>query len=260
MKQHSTSIVDPKADIAEDVEIGPFCIVHAGARIGSGSRLISHVVIHGCVDAGQENSFHQGCSIGDQPQDFSYKGEETTVRIGNNNVFREFFSVHRGTFKDKRETVIGDKNYFMAHSHVAHDCIVGSNVTFANCGNLAGHTIVDDFATVGAFCGVHQHCRVGLHAFMGASTIATKDIMPFALVVAGAGNRAQVFGPNAVGLKRKGYSPEAIINIRRVYKLICNSGLNTTQALDKISDELEATEEVNLIVDFIKSSKRGVVK
>ena len=260
MKQHPTAIIDPKAELADNVEVGPFCIVHAGAKIGAGSRLLSHVVIHGCVDAGENNTYHQCCSIGDVPQDFTYQGEETTVTIGNGNVFREFFSVHRGTVKDRATTTIGNDNYFMAHSHVAHDCIVGSNTTFANCGSLAGHTVIEDHANIGPFCGVHQHCRVGQHAFMGAATIATKDVVPFALVVADTGNRAKIFGPNAVGLKRKGFTPEAIKNIRRVYKLLFSSSLNTTQALEKIAEELETTAEINAIVDFVKSAKRGVVK
>lgn len=136
MKQHSTSIVDPQAEVAADVEIGPFCIVHNGAKIGAGSKLLSHVVIHGCVESGENNVFHQGCSIGDTPQDFSYADERTTVKIGSDNVFREFFSVHRGTAKDRATTIIGDNNYCMAHTHVAHDCLVGNNVTFANCASL----------------------------------------------------------------------------------------------------------------------------
>jgi UDP-N-acetylglucosamine acyltransferase len=257
MKQHPTAIVAPEAQIAGDVEIGPYSIIHSGAVVGPGTVVESHVVIHGSARIGGANRFHQGCAIGDLPQDFSYDGEETLVVIGDHNVFREFCTVHRGTARGRRETVIGNHNYFMAYSHIAHDCVVGNNTVFGNAGSIAGHVLIEDNATVGPFCGVHQYCRVGAHGWMGAYSVATKDVLPYSKTV---GNRARVFGPNLVGLQRKGLSTEAIKNIRKAYRFLFQSKLNTTQALEQIEQEIIGCPEVDYIVQFIRSSKRGVIK
>lgn len=257
MKQHPTALVDAKAHVADSVEIGPYSIVYAGAEIGPDTVIESHVVIHGCVSLGRNNRIHQACAFGDEPQDISYAGTDTKVIIGNNNSFREFCTVHRGTEKSDGKTIIGDNNYFMAYSHVAHDCYVGNHTTFANAGSLAGHSIVDDHATVGPFSGVHQFCRVGTHGFIGAYTVVIKDVLPYCKVV---GNRAKAYGPNIVGLQRKGMGKEAIENIHRAYRLLFQSKLNTSQALARIEEEIVGSPEVDLLVDFIRTSKRGIIK
>jgi len=257
VKQHPTAIVDPGADIADDVAIGPFSIIHAGAVIGSGCVIESHVVIHGSARIGSGNRFHQACAIGDLPQDFSFDGEPTIVIIGQNNTFREFCTIHRGTANGRGETVIGNNNYFMAYAHIAHDCIVGNNTIFGNAGSIAGHVLIEDHATVGPFCGVHQYCRVGAHGWMGAYSVATKDVLPYSKTV---GNRARVFGPNLVGLQRKGLSTDAIKSIRRAYRFLFQSKLNTTQALEMIEEEIVGCPEVDYMVQFIRSSKRGIIK
>lgn len=256
MKQHPFAVVDPGAEIADDVEIGPACIVHAGAVLGPGTVLHSHVVIHGCVRTGAGNQFHQGCSIGNDPQDTSLD-KPTHVEIGDRNTFREFVTVHRGTFKDRRLTTIGSDNLFMAYSHVAHDCIVGNHTTFYNSGNLAGHVVVEDHAGVGALSGVHQFCRIGAFSFMGAGTIATKDVVPYALVN---GQRAVICGVNLVGLRRKGFSRPAIDAIKEAFRLLFYSPLNTTQALERIEAEIRDVPEVDRLVAFVRAARRGIVK
>ena len=257
MKQHPTAIVDPGAEIADDVEIGPYSIIHGGAVIGSGCVIDSHVVIHCSARIGSGNRFHQACAIGDLPQDFSYEGEPTIVAIGDNNTLREFCTVHRGTANGRGETVIGNNNYIMAYSHIAHDCIIGDYTVFGNAGSIAGHVLIEDHATVGPFCGVHQYCRVGAHGWMGAYSVATKDVLPYSKTV---GNRAKVFGPNLVGLQRKGLSTDAIKNIKRAYRFLFQSKLNTSQALEKIEEEIVGCPEVDYMVQFIRTSKRGIIK
>lgn len=256
MKQHPFAVVEPGAEIADDVEIGPCCIVHSGAVIGPGCVLRSHVVIHGCARIGAANTFHQGCSIGDDPQDNSQE-KPTYVEIGDGNTFREHVTVHRGTFKDRRLTTIGDDNLFMAYSHVAHDCIVGNHTTFYNSGNLAGHVIVEDYAGIGALGGVHQFCRIGAYSFMGAGTIATKDVVPYALVN---GQRAVICGVNLVGLRRKGFPRPTIDKIKEAYRLLFYSPLNTTQALERIEAEIAECPEVDRLVAFVREAKRGIAK
>lgn len=249
--------MDPKAKVAGSVEIGPYSIVHAGAEIGPDTVIESHVVIHGCVSLGRNNRIHQACALGDEPQDVSYSGADTKVTIGNNNSFHEFCTVHRGTEKGGGMTTIGDDNYFMAYSHVAHDCHVGSHTTFANAGSLAGHVVIDDHATVGPFSGVHQFCRVGTHGFIGAYTVVIKDVLPYCKVV---GNRAKAYGPNILGLQRKGMNEEAIGNIRKAFRFLFQSKLNTTQALTRIEEEIVGSPEVDILVEFIRTSKRGIIK
>lgn len=257
MRQHPTAIIDPGAEVAEDAEVGPYSIVHAGARIGPGTVVESQVVIHGCAAIGSGNRFHQACAIGDLPQDITYQGSPTKVIIGNDNVFREFCTVHRGTEGGAGVTTIGDSNYFMAYAHVAHDCQVGNFTTFANAGSIAGHVLVEDYSTVGPFSGVHQFCRVGTHGWIGAYSVVTKDVVPYSKTV---GNRARVYGPNLMGLQRRGFSIEAIRSIRRAYRLLFQSKLNTSQALERIEEEITGSPEVDYLVQFIRSSKRGITK
>jgi len=248
--------VDPAALLGPAVRIGPFCVVGPRVRLGGGCILESHVVIDGDTRVGEHNRFYPFGSIGLAPQDLKYRGEDTRVEIGAGNTFREGVTVHRGTSGGGGVTRIGSHNLFMAQVHIAHDCTIGDHTIFANAAALAGHVEVDDWATIGAFSGIHQFCRVGTHAYVGGATIATKDVLPFSMTV---GNRARIFGPNLLGLRRRGFSPEAIAALRRAYRVLLQSRLNTSAALARLEAEGPLSPEVRLLVDFIKASKRGVV-
>jgi UDP-N-acetylglucosamine acyltransferase len=254
--------VDPLARVAAGavlepgVAVGPFCVVGDGVRLGRGTVLDSHVVIEGDTRVGQDNHFFPFSSIGLVPQDLKFRGEPSRVEIGERNVFREGTTVHRGTAGGGGLTRVGSDNLFMAQVHVAHDCLVGSHTIFANAATLSGHVEVHDFATLGGFSGVHQFCRVGTHAFMGGATVATRDVAPFSLTV---GNRAHFFGLNLVGLRRRGLSPGAIAALRRAYRLLTQVGLPLAEALRRLDGEGPHDEEVRTVVDFVRTSKRGVI-
>jgi UDP-N-acetylglucosamine acyltransferase len=254
--------VDPLARVAAGavlepgVRVGPFCLVGERVRLGRGTVLESHVVIDGDTRVGDGNRFFPFSSIGLVPQDLKFRGEASRVEIGDRNVFREGTTVHRGTAGGGSLTRIGSDNLFMAQVHVAHDCLVGSHTVFANATALSGHVEVQDFATLGGFCGVHQFCRVGTHAFMGGATIATRDVAPFSLTV---GNRAHFFGVNGIGLRRRGFSPEAIVALRQAYRVLVQRGRPLAEALSRLEAEGPHTDEVRTVVEFVRSSKRGVV-
>ena len=254
--------VDPLARVAAGavlepgVRVGPFCLVGEKVSLGRGTVLESHVVIDGDTRVGAGNRFFPFSSIGLVPQDLKFRGEATRVEIGDRNVFREGTTVHRGTAGGGGLTRIGSDNLFMAQAHVAHDCLVGSHTIFANAAALSGHVEVHDFATLGGFSGVHQFCRVGTHAFMGGATITTKDVAPFSLTV---GNRAHFFGVNRVGLRRRGFSPEAISALREAYRVLARRGVSLAEALDRLEAAGPHTEEVRAVVEFVRASKRGVV-
>jgi UDP-N-acetylglucosamine acyltransferase len=248
--------VAPAAALAPGVRVGPFCVVGPGVRLGRGSTLESHVVIDGDTRVGERNRFFPFSSIGLVPQDLKYRGEASRVEIGDRNTFREGATVHRGTAGGGGLTRIGSDNLFMAQAHVAHDCLVGSHTVFANAAALSGHVEVQDYATLGGLSGVHQFCRVGQHAFMGGATIATKDVAPFSLTV---GNRAQLFGVNVVGLRRRGFSAEAIGALRQAYRVLARTDLPLGEALRRLEADGPHTAEVRSLVDFVRSSKRGVI-
>jgi UDP-N-acetylglucosamine acyltransferase len=254
--------VDPLARVAAGavlepgVRVGPFCVVGEKVRLGRGTRLESHVAIDGDTRVGEGNRFFPFSSIGLVPQDLKFRGEATRVEIGDRNVFREGSTVHRGTAGGGGLTRIGSHNLFMAQVHVAHDCLVGSHTILANAAALSGHVEVQDFATLGGFSGVHQFCRVGTHAFMGGATITTRDVAPFSLTV---GNRARFFGLNGVGLRRRGFPPEAISALRQAYRVLARSGLPLAEALARLEAEGPHTDEVRTVVAFVRSSRRGVV-
>jgi UDP-N-acetylglucosamine acyltransferase len=254
--------VDPMARVAgtavlePGVRVGPFCVVGPGVRLGRGSRLLSHVVVDGDTTVGEHNRFFPFSSIGLVPQDLKYRGEPSRVEIGDRNTFREGSTVHRGTEGGGGLTRIGSDNLFMAQSHVAHDCRVGDHTVFANGAALSGHVEVQDWAILGGMAGVHQFCRVGTHAFMGGATVATRDVLPYSMTV---GDRARVFGLNLVGLRRRGFSPEAIAALRQAYRVLLQSRLPLAAALVRLEAEGPGTREVAFLVDFIRTSKRGVV-
>jgi UDP-N-acetylglucosamine acyltransferase len=225
-------------------------------QIGRDCKIGSSTVIDGWTTIGDGNEIFPMASIGLVPQDLKFGGEPTRVTIGDRNVIREFVTIHRGTALGGGVTSIGDHNLLMAYTHIAHDCLIGDHTIFANGASLAGHVQVEDWATINAFTGVHQFCRVGQHAFLGAYTVATKDVLPYSKTV---GNRACIYGVNGLGLARRGFSPEAIAAIRHAYRVLLQSRLNTSEAVARLEADPDTTPEVRRIVDFIKSSKRGVV-
>lgn len=254
---HETAIVSPDAEIGTGTYIGPFCTVGGSVVLGDGVRLESHVVIDGDTSIGAETHIFPFASVGLAPQDLKYKGEPTKTVIGKRNQIREFVTIHRGTGSGNGITVIGDDNLLMAQAHVAHDCRLGSGIIMANAATLAGHVEIDDGASVGAYSGVHQFCRVGFQAFIGGYSVVVKDAMPFAIIQ---GNHAKCYGLNRLGMKRRGYSKESISALNHAFHLLLASKLNTTQAIERIRAEISDVKEVDLLVNFIEASKRGVVK
>lgn len=254
---HPTSIVDSKAKLADGVVVGPYTIIEADVEIGADCEIGPFCRFGIGTTIGVRNRFESHCSIGAPPQDLKYAGEATRLEIGDDNLFREFVSFHRGTAGGGGVTTIGSKNLFMAYVHVAHDCHVGTGTIFANNATLAGHVDVGDFSTVGALSAIHQFSRVGTHAFLGAFTAATKDCLPYMSTV---GNRPpKCYGPNTIGLERKGFSPASRKALKGLWRLLRDPKLNTSQAVERIREELAGQEEVEVVLQFIDSSERGVI-
>jgi UDP-N-acetylglucosamine acyltransferase len=258
MPIHPTAIVDPGAAIAESAEIGPYSIVGADVEIGPRTRLTAHVFLEGPLSIGEDNLLFPYSTVGVAPQDLKYRGERSRTAIGHRNRIREFVTIHRGTEGGGMVTSIGDDNLLMAYAHVAHDVRIGSHTVLANAVTLGGHVIVEDWTVIGASTGVHQFCRVGRHAFVGGYSVITQDVLPYSNTVTA--REAKVFGPNATGLKRRGFSAAAVEALHKAFRLLTHSGLNTTQALDRIGAEVEASPEVKELVEFIHSASRGFVK
>lgn len=254
---HSTAIIDPTAQIAPDVEIGPWTVVGAEVEIDAGTWIGPHVVLKGPTKIGKQNKIFQFASIGEDPQDKKFRGERTFLEIGDRNVIREFCTFNRGTAQDKGVTRIGNDNLFMAYVHIAHDCWVGNNTVFANNASLAGHVTVEDFVVLCGFAGASQFCRVGSHSFAAMGSMIDKDIPPFVKV---SGYYAKPFGLNTVGMQRRGFSPETILSLRRAYKTIYRKGLTVSQSLQELADMLPICPEVQLFIDFINESERGIVR
>ncbi len=251
---HPTAIVHSDATIGAGTEIGPYATIGEHVRIGRDCRIGASAVIDGWTEIGDANEIFPMASVGLIPQDLKFGGERTRLLIGNRNIIREFATIHRGTAGGGGLTRIGDHNLFMAYAHVAHDCHVGNETIFGNGATLAGHVVVEDYANVGAFSGVHQFCRVGSHAFIGGYSVVTKDALPFAKTV---GNRARIYGLNTIGLVRRKFSQDAIAKLRRAYRYLLHS--NTSRALAQIEqDPTLHCPEVQYVVDFIRTSKRGV--
>jgi UDP-N-acetylglucosamine acyltransferase len=252
---HPTAIIQPGARVAEGVRIGPYAVIGENVSLGRDTEVGASAVLDGFTTIGERNRIFPFASIGLEPQDRKFKGEESTLEIGDDNIFREFVTIHRGTAPGGGRTVIGDSNLFMAYAHIAHDCIIGSHTTFGNAATLAGHVEVEDHAGIGAYSGVHQFCRVGAHAFIGGYSAVTQDVLPFSKTV---GNRARLYGVNTVGLTRREFPRQRIAVIRHAFRLLQHSKLNVSQALTRLEQE-PASEDIDLLVDFIRSSKRGVV-
>jgi UDP-N-acetylglucosamine acyltransferase len=253
---HSSAIVSPKAQIGENVTIGPFAIIEDGVVVGDGCTIVSSSRIASGAVLGKNVKVFHGAVIGTIPQDLKFEGEETRAVIGDNTVVREYATINRGT-KAHGETTIGQNCFLMAYSHVAHDCIIGNNVILANSVNLAGHIEIDDYAIIGGVVPVHQFVKIGAHSMVGGGFRIPQDICPYSLA---AGYPLKVMGLNAVGLKRRGFKPEAIKALQLAFKFLFQSKLNTTQAVEKIKSEMEIIPEVKVILDFLERSNRGIVK
>jgi len=258
MAVHPTAIIDPAAGVDASAEIGPYCIVGAEVEIGARTRLMANVYLEGPMAIGEDNVFFPFSSIGVASQDLKYKGERAWTRIGSRNRIREFVTIHRGTQGGGLETVIGDDNLLMTYTHVAHDCKIGNHVILGNSVGLAGHVTVEDWADVSPFSGVHQFCRIGRHAFVGPYSVIKQDVMPYSLT--SAQPDVDVYGANSVGLGRRGVEKSSIEALQTALRLLTRAGLNTSQAVEKIREEVPACAEVEELLAFIAASPRGVVK
>ncbi len=249
--------VDPSASLAPGVSIGAYSIIGAGVEIGADTIIGPHVVIKGPTIIGKENRLYSFSSIGDDPQDKKYAGEQTRLEIGDRNVIREYCTINRGTEQGGGVTRIGDDNWIMAYVHIAHDCFIANNTVFANNASLAGHVKVDDFAVLGGFTLVHQFCSIGAHSFSGMGSTLSKDLPPYVMA---SGNPATPRGLNSEGLKRRGFSPETIQVLRRAYRILFRSGLTLNQALEKLRQLKQEHKEVAVLVNFLEQSKRSILR
>ena len=259
MSIHPTAIISSKAEIGRNCSIGPYSVIGDEVILHDGVTVASHCVIEGPAEFGDGCKFFPFVSAGQIPHDLKYHGERSWLRVGARNTFREFTTIHRGTELGGAVTQIGDDNLFMAQAHVAHDCVIGNHVIFANGASLAGHVVVEDYATLNAYTGIHQFCRIGRHAFVGAYSVLSRDALPYAKTV-GYHNQARCYGANTVGLQRRGLSGDQIGRISRAFKLLLNSKMNTSQAVEAIVEEMSGHPEIDYLVEFIKSSTRGVIK
>jgi UDP-N-acetylglucosamine acyltransferase len=254
---HPTAIVHPKARVAEGVEIGPYSVIGEHVAIGKETKIASHVVIEGWTTIGERNHIFPFSSIGMPPQDIGYKEEETSLIIGDDNVIRECATIHRATTKEDRKTIIGNKNFLMAYSHVAHDCKLGNNIIMANSVALGGHIIIEDCAIIGGIVCIHQFARIGAYSIIGGGSAVSLDIPPY---VSAAGNHAKLYGLNLIGLKRRGFNDESINNVKKAYKTIFRSGLTLEEALQKTLAELPDSKEAQHFVSFIRGTRRGITR
>ena len=257
-KIHAQAIVSLEAKIGAGVEVGAFAVVGAGVEFGEGCVLHPHAVVNGPSKFGAKNVFHSFCVIGGDPQDYTFGGERVGLEAGDGNTYREYVTISRGTAKGGGITRLGNNNFFLAYSHVGHDCQIGSNTLFVNGATLAGHVTVEDFVTIGAFSPVHQFCRLGRYAYIGASTVITQDVLPFSLIVTERETRC--FGPNTIGLERKGFSSDRIRTLEKAFRLLVRSRKNTTQALEEMRRELGNSDDVKEMIEFVEKAERGIVK
>lgn len=252
------AVVDPSAKLGHGVHVGPYTTIGPDVEIGDNTWIGPHVVINGPSRIGKNNRIYQFASVGEDPQDKKFKGEKTWLTIGDNNVIREFCTIHRSALATPDSaTKIGNNNYFMAYVHIAHDCHIANHTIFNNCANIAGHVHVDDYAILGAFTGVHQFAKIGAHSFISKNCMVGKDVLPYTLV---AGHDAKTYGLNTVGLRRRGFSSLTILNLRRAYKIICRKGLLVNDAILRLEQMLNDCPEVQLMIDSLNNSERGIVR
>ena len=258
MAIHPTALIDPDADISREAEIGPYCIIGSGVTIGARTRLLAHVYLEGKLTIGKDNIFHPYCSCGVTPQDKKYKGEPSETRIGDGNSIREFVTINRGTEGGGMLTSIGDGNLIMAYVHVAHDVIIHNHTIIGNGVTFAGHIIVEDHANISGLTAIHHFCRIGRHAMVGSRSVIKQDVLPYSITATN--HEVEVYGANRIGLERTGYSNESVENLQNAFRILTRSGLNTTQALVRIEEEVPQTDEVKTLLSFIRGSQRGFVK
>jgi len=254
---HTTAIVDPKAEIDSTVKIGPYSIIKNNVFIGPGTVIGSHVVVEPYVTIGSDCHIFQYAAIGAVPQSLKFKGEKTYVKIGNGSIIREFVTIHRGTKFGGGVTEVGEKNFLMAYTHIAHDCKTGRKVVLANNATLGGHITIGDYATVGGLVAIHQFVRIGDHAYVGGKSAVVKDIPPYVIA---AGDRAKLHGLNSVGLKRFGFPQKTLLSLKKTYRIIFRIGLTMNEAIERVRAEVEQIPEVINFIDFIQSSQRGVTR
>lgn len=256
---HPSAIIDATAQLAADVEVGPYAIIGRQVTIGAGSKIGPHAVIGDWTSIGQNNQIFHHASIGAPPQDLKYKGEECWTRIGDNNTIREFATIHRGTVTGHAETVVGNNNLLMAYSHVAHDCVIGSGVVMANVATLAGHVTVQDNVILGGLVAVHQFATVGAYSMIGGGTLIGLDIPPYMIATSGKRD-AKLRGLNLIGLKRRGFTDETINKLKKAYKTLFMANLSIPEAIGKIRSEISGCPEVDNLLNFIEQSKRGICR
>ena len=257
MDIHPTAIVHPKAQIGPEVSIGAYTLVGEHVRLGGGTRIDAHAVIEGWTDIGERCRISSFASIGAPPQAMRYRGEPTRVAIGDDNIIREYVTIHRGTVEGGGQTTLGQGNFIMAYSHIAHDCRVGNQVVMANSSTLAGHILVEDFAIVGGLVAIHQYVRVGCYSIIGGASGIPQDIPPY---MCAAGNRAKLFGLNSVGLKRHRFPEETVAALKHAYRILFRSHLTLRKAIQKAAEEVAPLPEVKHLLEFVGSSKRGVCR
>jgi UDP-N-acetylglucosamine acyltransferase len=255
---HPQATVAASAKLGEGVQVGAHAVVGEEVELGDGCVVRAHAVVQGPSKFGKNNVFHAFSVVGGDPQDYTFRNERTELVAGDGNIFREYVTVSRGTQKGGGRTSLGDENFFLAYSHVGHDCVIGSHTLFVNGATLAGHVTVEDFATIGAFCPVHQFCRIGRYAYVGASTVVTQDVPPFSKIVTE--RKTKSFGVNAIGLERKGFSPKRLRTLKQAYRLLLRSKLNTSQALAEMRKTLADSPDVQELIQFVESAERGIVK
>lgn len=251
------AIIEPGAEIGDNVSVGPFSIVSGNVSIGDDTWIGPHVVINGRTRIGRGNRIYQFSSIGEAPQHLGYGGEDTALEIGDNNIVREYTTINRGTAEGGGVTRIGDNNFLMAYVHIAHDCVIGCNTIFANCASLAGHVTVDDYAILGGFTLVHQFCRIGAHSITGIGCVCLQDVPPFTVA---AGNRAQPHGINVKGLRRRRFAEEDIVALKRAYKTLYRSELSLHKARETLQREAAAHPVVGELLRFLGHSERGIIR
>lgn len=254
---HKTAVVSPKADIADTASVGPYCVVGDGAVLKKGAKLLSHVVVEGNTEIGEETVIHPFATIGLPPQDLKYKNEKTGLRIGKKTIIREYVSIHRGSVGGAGLTEIGDKNFLMAYVHIAHDCKIGNSVVMANAATLAGHVQVEDSVFIGGIVAVHQFTRIGAYAMVGGFSGIGQDIPPYTMA---SGARAKLYGLNAIGLKRNGFSDETVNTLKKAYKILFREKRTLSDALKTIKNDFPDSKEIRHLVEFIEKNKRGICR
>jgi UDP-N-acetylglucosamine acyltransferase len=255
---HPSASIAASANLAPGVRVGAFAVIGEEVELGADCVLHSQAVVQGPSRFGRANVFHPFCVIGGDPQDYTFAGERTELIIGDKNVFREYVTVNRGTKKGGGVTRLGDENFVLAYTHIGHDCQIGSGNLFVNAATLAGHVTIEDFATIGALSPVHQFCRIGRFAYVGASTVITQDVPPFSRIVTE--RETKSFGANSIGLERRGFSPERVKTLQRAFRLLLRAKLNTTQALETLRKDFSDSDDVRELVKFIEAAERGIVK